>query len=151
MFLWHYLIVTMAFSHAVISEHRNVAARSSCLVMCGDKTKSFLFMPALYYTLKCKEFFHLLVSSLFVLSDVMLGYFRFVHMYIHVHTKRHWCIIQLYFVVVCTKSIANCDNVAILLHKHPLLFDVAFPLLSHVHFVRLYPCTMYDVCPCSLH
>ena len=33
---------------------------------------SFLFVPALYYTLKFKEFFHLLVSSLFVLSDVIV-------------------------------------------------------------------------------
>ena len=31
---------------------------------------SFLFVPALYYTLKFEELFHLLVSSLFVLSDV---------------------------------------------------------------------------------
>ena len=38
------------------------------------------------------------------------------------------------------------------LHKHPLFIDVVYPLLSHVvHFVRLYPCTIYDVCPCSLH
>ena len=36
------------------------------------------------------------------------------------------------------------------LHKHPLVFDVIYPLLSqHVHFVRLYHCTMYGVF-CSL-
>ena len=33
---------------------------------------SFLFLSALYYSLKFKEFFHLLVSSLFVLSDVIV-------------------------------------------------------------------------------
>ena len=33
---------------------------------------SFLFVPALYYTMKFKEFFRLLVSSLFVLSDVII-------------------------------------------------------------------------------
>ena len=33
---------------------------------------SFLFVPALYYTLTFKGFFNLLVSSLFVLSDVIV-------------------------------------------------------------------------------
>ena len=68
---------------------------------------SFLFVPALYYTLKFKEFFHLLVSSLFVLSDMI------VEDIVHVHTKRQWCIIV--FVVVCMKSSlpTNCDDVYI--------------------------------------
>ena len=44
------------------------------IIMCKSHLHliSFLFVPALYYTLKFKEFFHLLVSSLFVLSDVIV-------------------------------------------------------------------------------
>ena len=51
---------------------------------------SFLFVPALYYILIFKEFFRLLVSSLFVLSDVIV---EDIVGLCTVHTKRQWCII----------------------------------------------------------
>jgi hypothetical protein len=53
---------------------------------CVYKQSSCCWLPfcdSLIFPLKFKDFFHLLVSSLFVLSNVIYsrGYCRFVHMY----------------------------------------------------------------------
>ena len=54
---------------------------------------SFLCVPALYSTLKFKEFFRLLISSLFVLSNVIV---ENIVGFTHVQGNR-----QLFFVVIC--------------------------------------------------
>ena len=68
---------------------------------------SFIYVLALYSTLKFKD---LLVSSLFVLSNVIIE-----------------DIVGLY---TCTRQVTSCDTV--------------------VSCIRLYPCTKYSMCQCSL-
>ena len=53
---------------------------------------SFLCQPYIYYTLKFKVFFHLLVSSLFVLNDVII------------EDTVGLCTCTCVFVVVCMKN-----------------------------------------------
>ena len=78
-------------------------------------------MAALYYTLKFKELFHLLVSSLFVLSDVMVedivGLCTCIILYACTYKKA----MVYYPIVFCCGMYekyclpTNCDNAVILL------------------------------------
>ena len=80
--------------------------------MCKSHLVSFLFVPALYYTLKLKKIFHLLVSSLFVLSDVI------VEDVVGLCTCTYKKAMVYYSIVLCCGMYAeyclptNCDNVA---------------------------------------
>ena len=59
--------------------------RITCMCKSHLHLVSFLFVPALYYTLKFKD---LLVSSLFVLSDVIVEDIIGLNCaHVHVHTK----------------------------------------------------------------
>ena len=98
---------------------------------------SFL-LPPLYSTLKCKDFFHFLVSSLFVLSNVIVE--GIVGLY--TCTKQS-CIIQLlFFVVVCL--ITSCDTVVSCIKTLSMCHVQCVPVLPLLSYINLNIPLWYD-------
>ena len=99
-----------------------------CVKAISILSASFLCQPYM----KFKEFFHLLVSSLIVLSDVIvednvgLCTCIIIRMYIQKGNGVLFNCFLLWYVrtVLFTNKLVQCANDLSELHKHPLFFDV---------------------------